>query len=196
MKGSGQMFNIFEQPWTLLIAAGLSLLLILIIRRIYPQKQRWRQFLVPATLVIAAFGIDFLVQTDLEKINSIIQIGMKAIEDEDLNTLETLVSPSYHDAIHDTKQDLMTYCRILLSEPLVAKNIKTDSLIEISPPTAMAALVVFTEFDQQSYMYQYKHFQLTKAKLHFQKEPDGKWLINQIEILEIDKKPFEWDYLK
>jgi hypothetical protein len=152
--------------------------------------------MIPVFLAIAAFGIDFLVQTDLEKINSIIQIGMKAVEEEDPNTLETLVSPSYHDSIHNTKQDLMIYCRILLSEPLVAKNIKTDSLIEISPPTAIVILVVFTEFDQQSYMYQYKHFQLTKAKLYFQKELDGKWLINQIEILEIDKKPFEWDYLR
>jgi hypothetical protein len=132
----------------------------------------------------------------LEKINSIIKTGIKAVEEEDANTLVTLLSPGYHDSFHNTKDDLMSYCMVLLCEPLVARNIKTDSLVKISSPAATAIVVVLTEFDKQSYMYEYKAYQFTKVKLYLEKGRDKNWLISRIEILEIDKKPLKWKHIR
>jgi len=59
------MFDIFEQPWTLMGAAVLVLFGMLTFRSFCPEKRRWWQLLVPVFLAVAAFGADMLVQTDL-----------------------------------------------------------------------------------------------------------------------------------
>ncbi|GAI46979.1 unnamed protein product, partial [marine sediment metagenome] len=76
------MFDFFEQPWTLLITAILVLLVVLMLRRIFPGKKHWGQWLLPLFLAALAFGLDYLVQTDLEKINAVISTAVKAVEQE------------------------------------------------------------------------------------------------------------------
>ena len=118
------MFNIFEQPWTLLVVAILTLPVLLMLRRIFPDKRHWWQWLLPPFLAVAAFGLDLLVQTDLEKINEVINTGIKAVENEDCASIEAIISDNYHDSYHNTKKHLMYHCRARLVEPLVEKNIK------------------------------------------------------------------------
>ena len=148
------MFNIFEQPWTLLIAgivvwftllvihgdgrlwwqshleiflavacfalrllveAGLFkisktltiiiqaalalavavLLTLQIIHVIVVYKRRRWQWLLPIILVAAAFGLDSLVQTDLEEINTLICTVRKDAEQDDFDAIEALISADY-----------------------------------------------------------------------------------------------------
>ena len=187
------MFNIFEQPWTLLITAIIVLFVMLMFRRIFPEKRHWWQLALPAFLAVAAFGLNWLVQTDLEKIKAVINTGVKAAEKENCDAIEKILSDNYRDSYHNTKQDLMRYCRDLLSEPLVEKNIKRIVSIEISLPKATVTLTVRTVFDKRSYVYQnFKRLMLTKVKLDLQKEQDNRWLITRAEILEIDRQPINW----
>lgn len=187
------MFNIFEQPWTLLVVAILTLPVLLMLRRIFPEKRHWWQLLLPPFLAVAAFGLDLLVQTDLEKITTLINTGIKAVEEENPAAIEAIISENYRDSYHNTKVDLMHYCRLMLSQPLVEKNKKLALVIEISPPTATATLTVRTAFDERSYVYRdFKQSILIKIELHLQKEPDKSWLINRSEILEIDRQPVKW----
>jgi hypothetical protein len=52
-------------------------------------------------------------------------------------------------------------------------------------------------FDKNSYVYQnYKSFFLTKVELHLQKQPDGTWLINRAEVLELDRQPVDWSHIR
>ena len=189
------MFAIFEQPWTVLIVAILVLFVMLMVRRIFPEKRHWWQLVPPAFLIAAAFGLDSLVQTDLEKINAVINTAVKAVEEENPDVIETIISNNYRDSYHNTKEDLMYYCRLLLSEPLVDKNIKRILAIDISPSktTATATLTVQTVFDKRSYVYRdFKSQMLTKIELDLQKELDESWFINRAEILEIDRHPVKW----
>jgi len=187
------MFDIFEQPWTLLTTAVIVLLAVLTLRSIFPEKRRWWQLALPAFLAVAAFGLDFFVRTDLEKINATIKAGMKAVEEEDTDAIDSIIAANYSDSYHNTKQDLMRHCRLLLSEPLVEKNKKTALVIETSPPKATAALTVLTKFEEQSYVYKnYKPRLLTKIELHLQKQPDNRWLIDRAEVLELDRQPVNW----
>ena len=228
------MFDIFEQPWTLLVVAVLIFLVMLIFRRIPHQLslgsrrsiksplamlrgsrligagRHWWQWLLPALFVMAAFGLDLLVQTDTEKINAVINTGVKAVEEENCNAIETIISDNYRDSYHNTKEDLMYDCRANLSEPLVEKNIKRILSIEISPPKATVILTVRIVFDKRSYVYQdFKRLMLTKLKLDLQKEQVqpkleianqkskiNRWFINRAEILEIDRQPVKWQDIK
>jgi len=187
------MFDIFEQPWTLIAAAVLVLFGILTFRSIFPEKRRWWQLLVPVAIAAGSFGLDFFVQTDLEKINAIIDAGIKAVEEENCNAIGAIIADNYQDSYHKTKKDLMAHCRMELSAPVVEKNKKSACLVELSPPEAKATLFVLITFDKNSHVSQeYKSFILVKVKLYLQKQRDKSWLITRVEVLEIDRQRVAW----
>ena len=191
------MFNIFEKPWGLLLAAIIVLIAILMVRTIWPGKRHWWQWLLPVFLAAAAFGLDFLVQTDLEKINAVINTAVKAVEEENCDAIEAIISDNYRDSYHKTKRDLMYHCRLRLSKPLVERNIARIVAIEISSPKATAVFTVRIIFDERSYVYQeYKREMFTKIKLDLQKEQNNRWLISRAEILAIDRLPAKWQHIR
>jgi len=187
------MFDIFEQPWTLVGAAVLVLFGMLTFRSFCPEKRHWWQLLVPVFLIAAAFGADLLVQTDLEKINSVIKTAIKAVQQEDCSTIEAVIANNYSDSYHSTKKHFLDHCRRELSKPLVDKGKKTGLLIKISDSNATATLFAVIIFDKNSFISQnYKSFLLVKARLSLRKQPDKSWLISRIEILELDRQPTSW----
>jgi hypothetical protein len=187
------MSAIFEQPWPLLITAGFVFLLIVIVRSILPEKRHAWQWLLPLLLVAAAFGLDFLVETNREKINAVISTGVKAVEEENPDVIEAIIADNYSDSYHKTKDDLMRHCRVKLAEPLVERNIKRMQAVELSLPEATAVFTVRMLFDKRSYVYQgFKQQLHVKAKVDLHKQPDGRWLITRAEILELDLRPVNW----
>ncbi len=192
------MFQIFEHPWGLLITAGTVALIILIIRTVFPDKHRWWHWLLPLLIAAAAFGLDYLVQSDTEKIRALIITVAKAVEEENPDAIEPLISPYYRDSLHRNKQRLMSKCRSTLAQPLVEENITRIGKIEFSSPktTATATFTVRIRFDQQSQIYGFKREMFTKMNLDLQKEPDARWLIKRAEIAAIDLRPATWKDIK
>jgi len=187
------MFNFFEQPWTLVGVAVLVLLALLQFRSIFPEKRHWWQWLLPVFFVFAAFGLDILVKTDLEKIRAVVQTGIKAVEEENCDTIDRIIADNYSDSHHDTKARLMAHCREELVRSPVEKNKKVSLLIEVSPPQATADLTLWTRFNEAAFIAQsYKALFLIEVKLHLQKQPDKRWLINRVELIEVDKQPVSW----
>ena len=191
------MFNFFEQPYTLIGAAVLVLFGMLTFRSVLPEKRRWWQLLAPAFVAAAAFGLDFAVRTDLEKINAVINTCIKAVEEEDLVAIEAIIADDYRDSHHNTKRDLMRHCRTQLSQSLVEKNNKRACLVQLSTPTATATLFATIIFEKDSYVaVSYKAWLMVQARFSFQKQPDKTWLINRIEILELDRQPTNWSHIR
>jgi hypothetical protein len=191
------VYDIFEQPRTLLIIAIVVFFATSIFRWILPEKRRWWQWLIPVLFALAGFALDWLVKTDLEKINNLIKAGAKAVEQENPEGIRTIISPDYSDSYHNTKEDLMYYCRLLLSQPLVEKTKKTALAVQISPPQATAALTTMTRFERESHVYQnFKPILLIKIRLYLQKQPDKSWLIDQAEVLELDRQPVNWRQIR
>ena len=190
------MFDIFEQPWTLVGTAVLVLFGILTFRSFCPEKRRWWQLLVPVFLIAAALGMDKLVQTDNEKINSVIKTTIKAVQQEDCSAIEAAIANNYSDSYHGTKKQLLDHCRRELSKPLVDKIKKPSRLIDISDSNATATLFAVIILDKNSYLSQYKSFLLVKARLSLRKQPDKRWLISRIEILELDRLPTKWNSIR
>jgi len=191
------MFDIFEQPWTLVGAAVLVLFGMLTFRSFCPEKRRFWQLLVPVLVVVAAFGADLFVQTDNEKIIAVIKTALRAVKDEDYKAIEPLIINNYSDSYHNSKKSLLDHCKRELSRPLVDKSIKRGLLIDISDSDATAILFLLIIFDKDSYISQnYKSFLLVKARLSFRKQPDKNWLISRIEILELDRQPTNWSRIR
>jgi hypothetical protein len=191
------MFNFFEQPWTLVIIAFAVLYAIFRFRSIFPDKRRWWQWLIPVFIAAGAFGLDWIVQTDFEKINILINTGIKGVEEEDADAIEGIVSADYRDSFHYSREHLRAHCERELSQSLVEQCTKLFLQLDISPPTATADLTVLVKFEKDSYVAQnYKQSLVARVKLYLQKEQDKKWLINRIEMLAIDNRPVDWRQIR
>jgi len=178
------------QAVIILTIAGL--LILQLVRAVQLDKRYWRLWLLPILLASAALALDWFVKTDLEKIKELLNAGIEAVEAENADTVAAVISPDYNDSYHNAKEDLMYYCRQMLSEPLVKRIKKTGLLIEISPPEATATLNAVTKFDERSFVYEFKTFMLVKMELYLQKQPDRSWLINRAEVLKVDNRSVDW----
>ena len=48
------MYNVFQQPWLLLLVAFVLLVVVYIIRSSFPDKQRWWHLLIPVLIAVGA----------------------------------------------------------------------------------------------------------------------------------------------
>jgi hypothetical protein len=191
------MFDIFEQPYTLIGAAVIVLFGMFTFRSVFPEKRQWWQLLVPLLVAGAGFGLDVLVPTDLEKIDATLDKAIRAVRDEDCSTIGQLLADNYSDSFHRTKAELLAHCRTVLKPPLVVKHKKNGVLIEIASPKATANLFTIMTFDKASFIAQnYKAFLMTKSRLTLAKQPDGRWLISRIEVIELDQQPVNWGQIR
>jgi len=192
------MFNVFEHPWGLILVAILATAVIWIIHAVGPDKSRWWQWLIPVAIMVAAVALDVLVQTDLEKINKVITKGVKAVEREDVQAIDEILSTDYRDSYHINKQVIMSYAGVFLSEPIVNKAIKRNVQVEISPAgtSATATFTVRVVFDQSSPASAYKSSVVVNMKLDLKKQRPGRWLISRAELLAIDMIPATWQDIR
>jgi hypothetical protein len=119
------MWDVFEQPWTLLAAAVLVLFGVFTFRSVWPEKQRAWQWLLPLAVAGLAFGLDALVATDLEKIHGTINAARRAIVAENAVGVAACIAPEYNDGWHKSRADLVKHCREQLVGPTIA-SIRND----------------------------------------------------------------------
>ena len=187
------MFNVSEQPWTLLGAAVIVLFIVLTVRAVLPERRQWWQWLFPIGVAALAFGLDYLFTTDLEQVHSLIKTVLKAVEQEDSQTIDRCISIQYQDSRHASKEQLMRHCREELDGPAVVKCKKKGARVEISPPKGRATLSLFVLFEKETRVAQtYKPNVLLKVGLYLTKESDHTWRIIRIELLEVDLQPVNW----
>jgi hypothetical protein len=181
------MFDVFEQPWTLVGAAILVLFGVLTFRSIFPEKQRRWQWLLPVLVVGLAFGLDGIVQTDLEKIDAVLDKGVTAVKEQDALAIGSILSDQYSDSFHATKQGLINHFKRVLSEPMIAGHKERGRLVDIKGSKATVVLFTTITFKKNS--------RITKTKLTLQRQPDGRWLIGRAEVLELNKQPVNWSHI-
>lgn len=187
------MWNFFEQPWTLVGAAILVLFGVLTFRSVWDEKRRWWQWLLPLGVVALAFGLDYVVATDREKIHSVVRAGIEAAEQEDCVAIARLIAEDYEDSYHNSKRALLARCQSRLEPPAVEKIRRIDMLLEISERTAVATFTMWVSFEEHSYWARnYKPNALVKMQFYLQKQPDGTWLVNRAEVKEVDKMAVHW----
>lgn len=187
------MWNICEQPWTLLGAAVLVLFGVLTFRSVWYEKRRSWQWLLPAGVAVLAVGLDFGVTTDREKINQLINTGIKAAEAANCDALARLVADDYQDSHHQSKEVLIRECRARLKPPAVKKIRKVRVQIEVAPPSGKATVAMWMTFDKDSFFAQaYKPTALVTVELQFRQQPNRTWLASRLEPREVDKNPVSW----
>lgn len=187
------MWDVFEQPWTLLGAAVIVFLIVQTIRSVWPEKNRWWQLLLPVLVAALGIGLDLAVATDHEKINAIVKAGIRAAEAEDCTALARLIASDYEDSYHKSKAELIGHCRSRLEPPSIEKVRKIASDVQVTPPEAVATFTIMVQFHKDSYWAKaYKPSALVVLEFRLHKQPDGSWLVYRAEVKEVDKMPVNW----
>ncbi len=184
------MFNIFESPWALTFSGVLVLLFVMVYRQSRPDKQRFWQLLVPFAFVSAGFGINYAVQTDYEKIESVINASIAAVVSEDIERIGELVSPAYSDGVHSSKDELMMYCRSILSYLEINKAKQRYNINDIDGTEATSETEVFTHLALDGGYGENMIF--VKMKIYLGKTSERRWLITSSEILALNNQPMSW----
>ena len=185
------MTNIFEQPWLLLIVAGVVFLGVAVFRDVLPPGRVWLFWLLPVVIAIAAFGIDYFVQTDKEKVEAVLAKACRAVEGEDIRALEPLISNDYRDSVHPSKQALLNHFGERLSKPVIEKIVSAIVSLDIKPPDATVVFTARVMFDPKGPVYEYRKMMLFKLQADLKREV-GEWFFSRTEILTIDLQPAGW----
>jgi hypothetical protein len=185
------MWNIYEQPLTLLIVSAVVLLATIIYRAVFPKRRHWWQWGFFVIVAAAAFGIDFFVQTDTEKVKGVIVKAVKAAQDEDVEAAGRLLAEDYHDSFNGSKQALMDRLRSYLPQPVIEKNVLRFILLDVNPPNATAVFTVRVVFDPKGPVYQYRQQMVFKFDAKLIKRGQ-EWFFRDVELVEMDLQPVDW----
>lgn len=170
----------------LIVSVGVSLA-VAVFRRLLPQRHKWWFWLLPVIIAIAAFAVDFFVRTDAEQVRDVIYKAVRAVEREDVEAMEPLISEDYHDSATPSKQALLDRCRSWLAEPIIEKNVHRIISLQVRPPTAEAVFTVRVVFDPHGAVYEYSKMMLFRIQAEFRKEGDD-WQFSDVEVVE----PADW----
>jgi hypothetical protein len=90
----------------------------------------------------------------------------------------------------------MIFCGAIFSEPAVERFVKLNQSTELSSSNATVLIKGFLFFEKESRFYkELKPAMAVKLELGLKKYSNNEWLINRVELLEIDNQTFDWNSL-
>jgi len=186
------MWNVFESPWAIIIAAFVIQIILWIAAGFMSAKKRWVVWLVPAVIILLAFGLDYFIKTDSEKINNALAGIVKAGETENCPAIATFLSADYRDSLNMSKEDFMRSCKRWLDKPFIDKAVERRVSLEHDGSSASAVYTVRVLFADDSFVAR-EYKKLVFSEIRFELKKNGaKWLISRIELLKLDNQPAQW----
>jgi hypothetical protein len=186
------MYNVFQQPWLLLFIAFMLLVVVYVMRTSFPQKQKWWHLLIPILIAAGAFGLDYLVKTDSEKVKGIMDNAIAATLERDTGAMNPLIADDYRDRHHPTKQMIMSTFNFVVARHSIRSITMTDYSIVVEGETADAEMLVRVRMNPATTAMPTPEFAYAKLKLKFKKKPDATWQIKSTDLVEVNKNPVNW----
>lgn len=188
------MPSVFEQSWPLLVGALVVFLVVGTWRAVVPEKNRWWQWCFPVGLALLALGLDLLVATDHEQILSLSRNLVKMVAAEDVDGISRLLAPDYRDSMHRDRDALLAHVESGLGHSPVFKltklNREIESLDASEASLTMELIVVFEKESRIASFYKQQFF--VTLRLGMVKSSRRVWLLQRIDLLEIDRQPMGW----
>jgi len=188
--------NIFEQPWTLVVIGAWLILAVWIASRYWPLKFTRKHLLIGPIVIALAFAVDYLVVTDREKIETIMDTVVKAAEEEQAEDIIQFISADYRDSFHDSRESFTSLCRQIFSKPQIEKNWITDQQLDLAETQANVWITAVSRLDERNQWAAGISVIKTAWRLEFSKQPDKSWLIDTIEFIELGDQEVDWTVSK
>jgi len=186
------MYNIFQQPWLLLALSFVLLVIVYIIRTSFPEKQKSWHLILPVLIIVLALGLDYLVKTDHEKVQTTLEDIVTATLNRDVNTIDKLIAEDYSDRHHPNKQSIMELCKIVVKIHNIKSMTITSQDITVEGKKANAEMLVRLRMHDSNSAIPAPEWNYAKVKLFLNKQPDKSWQIKSTELVEVNKQPVSW----
>ncbi len=185
------MYDIYENPWLLFSASIFVLVVVVMYRRMFPDKCRFWQLIIPFALMASAFGIDHFVRTDREKIDTIINQAIKSTVDKDMNLVSSLISPDFSGNMFTSKKDLINSLNRHLNQANVRKIEKRHNFIQVENATGTSNLRISVFMNPESNYAPSKTLIFIKLELEFEKIDDN-WLVLEMQVISLNDNPLNF----
>ena len=182
------MYNIYETPWLLFSASIFVLIAVVTFRRISPDKCRFWQLIIPFALMASAFGIDYFVSTDYEKIELTIKQGVRSAVDADMDLLSPIISPDYSDNRYISKQDLLNSLGKLTTMANIRRIKIRQNFITLANAKASSEMRITVFMQPESEYAPANSLMFIELELEFEKRRDD-WLIRSIRVVSLNDDP-------
>lgn len=190
------MLNIFQSPWPLVVVAVITwMVLVILAQSRFDIKKLW-QFLVPLIIIASAFGIDYLIKTDGEKIHQLITDAKLAIVTQTPDLIEPLIADDYSDSFHTSKDKLMAHAQLVMNRDIVEKITAQFSEISIASGTATGKFSFIVKINKDSPMAMLAGAASVKMDVTFEKAPNRNWYIKSSELTELNNQSVGWGQIK
>ena len=144
------MWNILEEPWLLLFVALVTLGLAVLFRENPAGAARRWPLLIPAALLLGAFGLDRFVQTDRERLEATLARALRFAKTHDFSGFEQIFCPNYADAFHPTREHLRRRCQSSMAMADIERISKRRLVWTIQTSTAQCELSVLVRLRGRS----------------------------------------------
>lgn len=186
------MTSIFEKPWLLLtIAAGL-LIVAGVVCQIKPRWKRW-PFFVPLLVAVLAFGIDRLVQTDAEQIQSILTACRHHAVAGTIRQIAPYISDTYMDPIHSSKEATLRSVEAVIQRACLERVVERQHTLNIEGDTAVSQVRFRVHLNAQQSQYAIGGGLLfVTLEIHYIRESDGQWRLQRVMLTSVNDQPMGW----
>ena len=162
------------------------------LRRQDSERYGYKLLLAPFFVAAAGFAVSHFVETDYEKIDAVVSGAIIAATDGDVEGIGAVISPDYSDAIHNSREELLSYCRRFFTTTRIEAINRRFNKIVISGPVATTQLRVRVHMQLQHEFMPGSGLLFVEMKLHLAKTASGKWLVNRTELVSLNNQPFSW----
>ena len=152
---------------------------------------KYSYLFIPLAVLLLAFGVDFLIKTDIEKINGVIKTAKRAAVDIDTEAVKTIVWEGYSDIANSSRDRAISYFKSGLSVAPLDKVFIAEKNIEINGDKAKVRAKAGLIFKPDAPLGATS----IVLDMELKKFADGDWLIVTSELIEFGKQKMNWNKL-
>lgn len=182
------MYDIYDNPWLLFFISLTVLVIVVMYRRIFPDKCRFWQLIIPFALMAAAFGMDYFVKTDHEKIEITIKQAVTATKNADMVSMAPLISPDYSGNMFISKKDLLESLGRHSKKANILRIKIRQNFIEIDNETATSKMRITVFMQPDSDFAPGNTLLFIELELEFAKRRDN-WLVSSMDVISLNDDP-------
>jgi hypothetical protein len=147
-------------------------------------------FAVPLLVGAAAFGLDYLVQTDAEQIRAILNDCRKLALEGRIDQIEPYIADTYMDPAHRSKDALLQSAKAIIQSTGLERVVKRGHTLKIDGSRAVSQVRFRVHLNPQKSQYAIGG-SLLFVFLEFQyvRQPDGRRQIQQAMLLSVNDLP-------
>lgn len=185
------MTSLFEKPWLLLTVAAVLLIVAGVLCQVKPRWKRW-PYVVPLLVAACAFGIDRLVETDAEQIQSILTACRQHALAGTIRQIDPYISDTYTDSAHPDKEALLRTAEAAIQRARIERAAQRQHTLTLEGDTAVSQVRFRVHLNAQNEYGAGGGLLFVMLEIHYIRESDGQWRIGRIMLISVNDQPMGW----